>query len=75
MSGGREVLFEFTILGDVMRCAAVDSETGLEVVAVGPAAGPRAALENLALRKLDRALHGGGDDADPPPPPRRGTLA
>jgi hypothetical protein len=72
---GRQVLFEFTVIGDVARCAAVDAETGFEVVAVGPAHGPRAALENLALRKLERAMAGQEPPEEPGPPPRPGKLA
>jgi hypothetical protein len=68
----REVLFEITMVGDVARVAAVDGETGLEVVIMGPAGASRSDLEALALRKLERAL-AAKDDAVPPP--RRGTLA
>lgn len=71
---GRRVLFEYVIVGDVARCAAVDAETGLEVVAVGPAHGPRAALEFLAMKKLERALEGPRPPVEPAPPPRRGKL-
>lgn len=73
---GREVLFEFTIVGEYMRAAAVDTATGTEVVVLGPAAGPREGLEALALRKLERALAAPGTPTEtPPPPPRKGTLA
>lgn len=71
---GREVLFEHTVVGDVARCAAVDPETGLEVVAVGPAHGSRAALEFLAMRKLERALRGPAEPAEALPSSRRGKL-
>ncbi len=68
----REVLFEFTIVGDYMRAAAIDTETGIEVVVMGPAQGSREGLEAIALRKLERALQ---SPEPPPPPPRKGTLA
>jgi hypothetical protein len=47
-----EVLFEIRIVGNVARCAAIDADTGLEVVALGPAAARDADLKTLALRKL-----------------------
>lgn len=68
----REVLFEFTIVGDYMRAAAIDIETGVEVVVMGPAQGPREGLEVIALRKLERALQ---PPKAPQPSPRKGTLA
>jgi len=67
----REVLFEFTVVGDYMRAAAIDSESGIEVVVLGPANAPREGLEALALRKLERALQG---SQSPPPPPGKGTI-
>ena len=30
----RRILFEFTVLGDVARCAAVDAETGVEASSI-----------------------------------------
>jgi len=67
----REVLFEFTIVGDYLRAAAIDTQTGIEVVVMGPAQGPREGLEAIALRKLERALQ---TPDSPPPPPRKGTI-
>jgi hypothetical protein len=67
----REVLFEFTIVGEYMRVAAIDTQTGVEVVVLGPANAPRDGLEAIALRKLERALQ---TPNPPPPPPRKGTI-
>jgi hypothetical protein len=53
---GREVLFEFTRLGALVRVAAIDASSGVEVVVMGPAAAARADLERLALAKLNRRL-------------------
>ncbi len=64
----REVLFEIQYLGAFARVAAVDSETGVEVVVQGPATAARADLEALALRKLARAL---GDAEQPSEPSSR----
>jgi hypothetical protein len=52
----REVLFEFTAIGRVMRVAAIDAETGIEVVVMGPTHASRADLQKLALAKLRKRL-------------------
>jgi hypothetical protein len=52
----REVFFEFTIVGAVMKVAAIDAATGIEVVVLGPARTARADLQKLALGKLRRRL-------------------
>ncbi|HRO04764.1 MAG TPA: hypothetical protein PLS69_14280, partial [Terricaulis sp.] len=73
VSGEREVIFEILRVGDVQRVAAVDVESGLEVVIVAPANAAQADVQTLALRKLERALAGeaGEDEA---PPRGRGKL-
>ncbi len=54
--GARDVIFEFVIQGAYMRVAAVDVETGVEAVTLGPANAARSDLEALALRKLNHLL-------------------
>ncbi|HWV51291.1 DUF6898 family protein [Pseudorhodoplanes sp.] len=56
MSEHREVLFEFTAVGSVMKVAAIDAETGVEVTVMGPVHASRADLQKLALAKLRRRL-------------------
>lgn len=73
----REALIEFTILGEVVRVAAVDAETGLEVVVMGPAGASRHELERVAVAKLERALRRArqaGERAEPPRPRGPGRL-
>ena len=48
----REVYFEFTAIGRVVRVAAVDATTGIETVVMGPANAALADLQQLALGKL-----------------------
>ncbi|BBF93217.1 DUF6898 family protein [Blastochloris tepida] len=55
----REVLFEFSRMGAYVRVAAIDAETGIEVVVMAPAAATRGDLERLALQKLQRRLAAG----------------
>jgi hypothetical protein len=55
-AGGREVLFEFTVIGSAVRVAALDAATGIEVTVVGPAGAARADLERLAIGKLRARL-------------------
>ncbi|HEX2527247.1 MAG TPA: hypothetical protein VHL31_13245 [Geminicoccus sp.] len=48
-------------IGSVVRVAAIDPATGLEVVIQGPAARDPLALERLVLRKLAWALDRAAD--------------
>jgi hypothetical protein len=52
----REVYFEFKAVGSVMRVAAIDAETGIEVTVMGPVSASQADLERLALQKLKARL-------------------
>lgn len=52
----REVLFEFTAIGTVVKVAAIDAVTGLEVSIMGPVHASRADLQKLALAKLNARL-------------------
>jgi len=59
MSGqqsGREVLFEFHQAGPQVRVAAIDVQSGLEVVVIAPATATQMQMKNLALAKLRRRL-------------------
>ncbi len=69
---GREVIFEFIVLGDSVRVAAVDVTSGEEVIVTGPASTAQFELERIAARKLARRL--GLVDPDNPATktPRRG---
>jgi hypothetical protein len=69
----REVIFEFTRVGDQIKVAAVDPASGAEAVIFGPASAAQADLERLALNKL-RYLGGRTKGAPPPSPPRPGRL-
>jgi hypothetical protein len=52
----REVLFEFTAIGAVMKVAAIDAQSGIEVTVMGPSHASRADLQKLALAKLRKRL-------------------
>ena len=52
----REVYFEFTAIGSAVKVVAMDSVTGIEVVAMGPASASQADLQQLALGKLKARL-------------------
>ena len=58
MQERREVLFEFTSVGTVMKVAAIDAETGIEVMVMGPSHASRADLQKLAMAKLKKRLAG-----------------
>jgi hypothetical protein len=68
------VIFEITRLGDVQRVAAIDVETGTEVVVQAPAQAGLADVRALAMRKLERALAGGGDEGPQQVDTGRGKL-
>ena len=51
-----EVYFEFVAIGNVVKITAIDSRTGTEVSAMGPASSSQADLQQLALQKLKERL-------------------
>ena len=52
----REVYFEFTAIGAVVKVVAIDAATGTEVTVMGPAHAVQSDLERLALGKLKARL-------------------
>jgi hypothetical protein len=58
----REVFFEFTAIGAVVKVVAIDAATGTEVSVMGPAGAAQSDLERLALGKLKARL---ARDANP----------
>jgi len=55
-AGRRDVYFEFTQIGGQMRVAAIDAETGIEVIVITPVSATQIQMQNLALAKLKRRL-------------------
>ena len=55
-TGGREYLIEFIEMGDSVRVAAIDADTGEEVVIQAPKHAPRSQMEQVVIAKLDRKL-------------------
>jgi hypothetical protein len=55
----REVFFEFTQLGGQMRVAAIDAQSGIEVVVIAPLSATQPQMQTLALNKLKRRLQSG----------------
>jgi hypothetical protein len=51
-----EVYFEFVAIGNAVKVTAIDSVTGTEVSAMGPASSSQADLQQLALQKLKARL-------------------
>lgn len=63
MPPGRQVLFEFTRIGNTVKVTALDSVSLVEVSVIGPATASQAQMKTAALRKLDYMLaktQGGG---------------
>ena len=53
---GREYLIEFIDMGHAVRVAAIDVETGEEVVIQAPKSATEAEMKRVAVAKLDRKL-------------------
>lgn len=56
----REVIFEFTPIGAIMRVAAVDVATGTEAIVQCPASMGEAAFKRAGLQKLEYVLRKNG---------------
>ena len=52
----RDVYFEFTAIGAVVKVVAIDATTGTEVSVMGPASAAQSDLEQLAVAKLKARL-------------------
>ncbi len=86
MAKDREVIIEFLPCGAYVKVSAIDAATGCEVSIVGDPLRGEAALEDLAVQKLDYVMKrraggtaggtGGGRpaSADSETPPRRKGL-
>lgn len=53
---GREILFEFRPLGNQVRVAAIDADTGTEVIIIAPLNASQADMQRIATAKLLRQL-------------------
>ena len=51
-----DIIVEFVRMGAYLRCAAVDTATGVEATAMGPHNVDHRVLEKIAIGKLKRAL-------------------
>lgn len=51
-----EVYFEFVQVGQQMRVAAIDVQTGTEVIVITPVAASKHQMQQVALAKLRRKL-------------------
>ena len=52
----RDVYFEFTAIGEVVKVVAIDAATGTEVTVMGPSNAAQHDLQRLALGKLKARL-------------------
>ncbi len=52
----REILFEFRTLGNQVRVAAIDADSGTEVIIVAPVSASQAEMQRIATAKLMRQL-------------------
>ncbi|VAW23528.1 hypothetical protein MNBD_ALPHA12-210 [hydrothermal vent metagenome] len=52
----REILFEFRPVGPQIRVAAIDAETGTEVIVIAPIGASQLDMQRVAIAKLKRKL-------------------
>ncbi|MAS87919.1 MAG: hypothetical protein CMH30_08115 [Micavibrio sp.] len=57
---GREVIFEFTQIGHIVKVTAMDVKSKTEIVMQGPTTVPQKMLEKNALKKLEYVLSKNG---------------
>ncbi len=53
---GREILFEFRPIGNQVRVAAIDPESGIEVIVIAPRNAAQSDMQRIATAKLMRQL-------------------
>ena len=53
-----EIYFEFAQVGRQMRVAAIDADTGTEVVVITPVSATKLQMQQVALAKLRKKLAG-----------------
>lgn len=53
---GRQIFFEFQTVGVQVRVAAIDSETGIEVIIIAPKTASQVQMQTIAKAKLERRL-------------------
>ena len=66
--GQGEIYFEFSQVGRQMRVAAIDADTGIEVIVITPVSATKLQMQQLALAKLRKRL---GETAPPVAPSGR----
>lgn len=75
----KEIYIEYKQVGQAMKVTAIDAETGMEVVIMGPASAAQAHLQKIAIQKLEMQLKKHSEqqpDEEPrPPEPKKGWIA
>jgi hypothetical protein len=64
--GQGEIYFEFVQIGRLMRVAAIDADSGIEVIVVTPVSATKLQMQQVALAKLRKRL---AEVATPPASP------
>ena len=59
-----EVLFEFVQMGQQMRVAAIDTNSGTEVIGITPVTASKTQMQQLALAKLRKKLSAAQPEAE-----------
>ena len=64
----KEIYIEYKQVGQAMKVTAVDAETGVEVVIMGPASAAQTHLQKVAVKKLQMQLKKNSEQPDEEPP-------
>lgn len=73
-----EIYIEYKQVGQAMKVTAIDAETGMEVVIMGPASAAQTHLQKIAVQKLEMQLKKNSDQPEEEPPsedPKKGWIA
>ena len=65
----KEIYIEYKQVGQAIKVTAIDAETGLEAVIMGPASAAQTHLQKIAVQKLEMQLKKEIEKPDEKPPP------
>ena len=74
----KEIYIEYKQVGQAMKVTAIDAETGLEAVIMGPVSAAQTHLQKIAIQKLEMQLKKNSDQPDEEPQapdPKKGWIA
>lgn len=74
----KEIYIEYKQIGQAIKVTAIDAETGLEAVIMGPASAAQTHLQKIAVQKLEMQLKKQSEQIEedaPRPDSKKGWIA